>query len=153
MMIFPVSGSVIGWRPSSLRSMIASRRCARTTPVPPSPEPDTQKPLESGPRCRCAALMRWTASMTALSTAPMAPAIPHISDFLVVDLEVLKRLRRRCTARIGRHINAPIQRLRRHVAQILIVAHDVEVDIRTDVDLDIMNHDKDLCNATPEAVD
>ena len=60
-------------------------------PVPSIPGPDTQKPLESGPRCRCAVLMRWTASMTVLSTAPMAPAIPHMPRYLQGSFLALSR--------------------------------------------------------------
>src|SRR5467141_4120655 len=57
--------------------MIASRRCARTTPSPPAGS-DVHVPLASGPRCCWASLMRRTASVTAPSIAPIAPAIPHI---------------------------------------------------------------------------
>jgi hypothetical protein len=46
--------------------------------VPPSGPQDVHTPLESGPRWSWAALMRRTASVIALSIAPMAPAIPHI---------------------------------------------------------------------------
>src|SRR6266850_736973 len=67
--------------------MIASRRCASTTPFPPAGGQDVQKPLESGPRWSWAALMRWTASVIAWSTSPMAPAIPHMSELLLVELE------------------------------------------------------------------
>src|SRR5438132_642419 len=73
--------------------MIASRRCASTTPFPPAGGQDVQKPLESGPRWSWAALMRWTASVIVRSTSPMAPAIPHMLRLLLVELEAHDRTR------------------------------------------------------------
>src|SRR2546427_10375288 len=67
--------------------MIASRRCASTTPFPPAGGQDVQKPLESGPRWSWAGLMRWTASVIVRSTSPMAPAIPHMLLLLLVELD------------------------------------------------------------------
>jgi len=39
--------------------------------------------------------MRWTASVIAWSTSPMAPAIPHMSELLLVELEAAIRIARR----------------------------------------------------------
>src|SRR5437899_9668948 len=85
-MTLPVSGSALGCRPASLRSMMASRRCASATPLPPLGGQDIHRPPESGPRWNWAALMRATASAIAPSIPPIAPAIPHMFRLVLEGL-------------------------------------------------------------------
>src|SRR2546428_436342 len=71
-MTLPVSGSVIGCRPSSERSMIARRRKANAAWL------DCQNPSESGPRWAWHRLMTRAISANAGVAGPMMPAMPHM---------------------------------------------------------------------------
>jgi hypothetical protein len=62
--------------------MIARRRNPSTTPLP---SPLAYSPASSGPRWRCASVMRLTAARRSLSIAPIAPAIPHIACSSALD--------------------------------------------------------------------